>query len=276
MRRAAGVLDLLGEANVLLVDQFGTLHDGTQTYPGAIEALRSLRQAGVRIVLLSNSGKRVARNTGRLGALGIDADCYDLSMTSGELGWSVLREGRLPATRNVARALLLARDGDPLLEGTGIAPVTDAARAQLVVIAGSEGDRRSLDDYEAVLAPAARAGLPALCLNPDRKMLTPQGLAFGAGRIGELYEQLGGHVTWIGKPYGEVYEAVLQALGSPDRSRVVGVGDSVEHDIVGAGRAGCRGWLVRTGISEGLDAAGIEAECTAFGAWPEALLQSFA
>lgn len=275
MRHARHLLDLRDRADVLLVDQFGTLHDGTTAYPGAIDTLVAVRAAGVRIALLSNSGKRVSRNTLRLAGLGIEASCYDLSLTSGELGWRMLRDGALPAARGATRALLLARGGDLLLGGTGIEQVGDVARAQLVVIAGSEGDLRSMDAYEAMLEPAARLGLPAVCLNPDRLMLTPTGLHFGAGRIAETYQALGGEVTWIGKPYADVYGAVLAALGDPDPARVAGVGDSIEHDIAGAQRAGGQGWLVRTGIIQGASDAQIEAEIERFGARPDVVLPAF-
>ncbi len=269
------MLDLLDDADVLLVDQFGTLHDGTVTYPGAVEALRALRRAGVVVALLSNSGKRVDRNTERLDGLGITPDCYDLSMTSGELGWRMLRDGGIPSVRGATRALLLARGGDLLLDGTGIEQVTDVERARFVVIAGSEGDLRPMSEYEAILAPAARLGLPAVCLNPDRKMLTPTGLQFGTGRIAETYQALGGEVAWVGKPYQDVYEAVLSALGAPDRARVAGVGDSVEHDIAGAKTAGGQGWLLRTGIIYGADDEEIDAECRRFGVSPDVLLERF-
>jgi ribonucleotide monophosphatase NagD (HAD superfamily) len=74
-----------------------------------------------------------------------------------------------------------------------------ASDADLVLIAGSEGERRTLGSYAEELAPLARAGVPAMCLDPDRTMLTPRGFAFGAGQIAELYQRLGGAVTWIGQ-----------------------------------------------------------------------------
>jgi HAD superfamily hydrolase (TIGR01459 family) len=176
----------------------------------------------------------------------------------------------------VRRCLLLERDGDgSLLDGLGLRTVP-AGVADLVVIAGSEGERRPLAAYAELLAPLARDGVPALCLNPDRVMLTPLGPAFGAGRIAELYEEMGGRVTWIGKPYPAIYAAVLAALGDPLRARVAGIGDSVEHDIAGARGAGCGPWLVRTGIAAGLDDAEIAAECRRRGALPDGILDACA
>ncbi len=270
------MLDLIGRYDAFLIDQFGTLRDGAKLYPDVVPALRRLREGGARTVLLSNSGKRAAANAARLAQDGVPQDAYDLFVTSGEVAWRMLAEDRVPAARGARRCLLLERDGDgALLHGLGLRPVVDAAQAQLVVIAGSEGDRRSIADYSALLRPAARAGVPALCLNPDRTMLTPSGPAFGAGRIGELYERLGGEVTWIGKPHPAIYDYTLAALGEVELDRVAGIGDSIEHDIAGAQAAGCQGWLVLTGIVQDADEPTLRAEAERVGAEPDGLLRAF-
>jgi HAD superfamily hydrolase (TIGR01459 family) len=271
-----GIDALLPRYAAFLVDQFGTLHDGTTLYPGAAAALARMRAAGRRVVLLSNSGRRTAANARRLARLGIGPADYDLFLTSGEAGARLIAEGRIPAARGKRRCLLLEREGEgSILEGLDLTPV-DAAEAELVLIAGSEGEKRPLAWYEALLAPLARRGVPALCLNPDRTMLTPRGPAFGAGRIAELYAGLGGRVDWVGKPYPAIYEMALQALGDVAPASVAGVGDSIEHDIAGARRAGCGAWLTRTGIIAGWDDAAIAAECARWGVEPDGVVERFA
>jgi HAD superfamily hydrolase (TIGR01459 family) len=276
MRQLARATDLLPFCDAFLLDQFGTLHDGTAPYPGVADALRAMRTAGRKLAMLSNSGKRSAENAARLARLGLPAHLFDAVVTSGEVGRGLLAAGRIGAARGARRCLLLERHGDgSLLAGLNLVP-GPAAAAELVVIAGSEGERRTLDAYAAELAPLARAGIPALCLNPDRVMLTRRGLTFGAGQIAERYEGLGGSVTWIGKPYPDVYAATLAALGNPPPARVAAIGDSVEHDVAGARAAGCAAWLVRTGIVSGLEDAAIMAECRRHGATPDGILAKFA
>ncbi len=277
MRKLPGLRALVGGCDAMLVDQFGTLHDGTRAYPGAVEALARLRGAGVGTVLLSNSGKRAVPNAERLARLGIPPELYGHLLTSGEVGWRMLAERRMPELAASRTCLVLSRGSDAaLLEGTGLSEVTEADEADLVVIAGSEGERRPLAEYRTLLAPFARRGLPAICLNPDRTMLTEQGLAFGAARIAEEYAALGGHVRWIGKPHRAIYAAALELLPGIAPARVVGIGDSIEHDIAGALRAGCRAVLVRNGIAAGLDDADLAAAAAAHAASPEAVLSEFA
>jgi HAD superfamily hydrolase (TIGR01459 family) len=271
----ARLADLAARYDAFLVDQFGVLTDGVRLYPGACDALLALRAAGKLVALLSNSGRRAHLNAERLAAMGIPGDAYDLFMTSGEFAHLLLRQGGL--AKGARHCLLFARGGDvSSIEGTGLAATDDAAAADLVVIAGSDADTRPLASYGAALAPAARRGLPALCLNPDRTMLTGRGLAAGAGRIAALYEAMGGRVTWVGKPHRAIYDHVVAALGGPERSRVICLGDSVEHDIAGARAAGCAAVLVRRGIIAEATDAEILAECARVGAWPDAVLDSFA
>lgn len=276
MRRLSRALELSPLYEAFLLDQFGTLHDGGALYPNVRDALEALRASGKRLALLSNSGKRGVDNSHRLARLGLPEYLFDAIVTSGEVARELLANGRIAAARGATRCLLLERDGDgSLIEGLGLAAVP-AEKAELVLIAGSEGERRTLNSYRTELEPLARAGRPALCLNPDRIMLTPRGPAFGAGRIAAIYEELGGSVTWIGKPYPAIYAAALAALGDPQPTRVAAIGDSIEHDIAGARGAGCGAWLVATGIAAGLDDATLMAECRRHGATPDGILERFA
>lgn len=255
-----GIAGLVADHDVFLVDQFGTLHDGFRLYDGAAHALRRLREAGRRVVLLSNSGKRSEKNARRLTRMGLSPAHYDLLLTSGEVTWTMIQEGALPILRDARTCLLISRDTDSsAIEGGHLRIVADAAEADVVLIAGSEGDTRSLAYYEALFEPALRRNLPALCINPDMTMLTEAGTAFGAGRIALAYQERGGTVAWIGKPYPDIYERALRAIAPSSRARVIGIGDSPAHDIAGAHAAGCRAALVRSGLSAGLDATALMA-----------------
>lgn len=264
--------------DVFFVDQFGVLHDGTAPYPGAVEALARLHDLGRTVVLLSNSGKRAASNERRLAGLGFRPGSWDLFLSSGEVAWSIF-SGRVGDDRLApgSRCLLLARDDDrSAVDGLDIRIVADGSEADVVLISGSEGERLSLDDYRRMLEPAARRGVRAYCTNPDKIMLTSVGPRFGAGRIAEAYAEMGGPVTWIGKPFSAIYETALALVGTPAPQRVVGIGDSVEHDIAGAAGAGLASALVRSGILATMDEAALAALFAEEGAVPDYVLPAFA
>ncbi len=87
-------------------------------------------------------------------------------------------------------------------------------------------------------------------------MLTPQGLMPAPGAIAALYEELGGRVTWIGKPYPGIYHAAARVIGNP--KRILCIGDSAEHDVAGARNAGFSSLLVLQGVSAGHDPATLD------------------
>ncbi|MGF1626099.1 MAG: TIGR01459 family HAD-type hydrolase [Alphaproteobacteria bacterium] len=280
---ADGLSAIVEHYDLFLVDQFGVLHDGSAAYPGAVAALHELKAAGKTVILLSNSGRRAASNEARLAALGFDRACYDVCLCSGEVAWRQIAGGQLPVatTAQPLRCLLVNRRGDEsAVAGLPLAMVAAADDADFVLLAGSDGDIRPLDDYRALLAPAAARGLPCLCTNPDKVMVLAEGSGFGPGRIADLYAELGGPVTRIGKPFTEIYRVALEEaarLGPlPPPARTIGIGDSIEHDIAGAKRAGFAAALVRTGILSGADPATLAAAMRAHAASPDLYLARFA
>lgn len=269
--------ELVEMHDIFFVDQFGVLHDGQKPYDGAVKALSRLKKAGKTIVLLSNSGRRAKPNEERVLRLGFEPGSWDHFISSGEVAWRLIDGGKLPVPKAGGRCLLIAREGDrSAIDGLPWQTVDDSAGADLVLIAASEGDRLTLDDYRVLLAPAAAKRTPALCTNPDRIMLTAVGPRFGAGRIAELYEELGGSVMRIGKPFPEIYRAALVATGSPPPARVVCIGDSVEHDIAGAAAVGLRSALVRSGILADVPDAELPDIYAEEGAAPDYVIPTFA
>ncbi|PAP93591.1 TIGR01459 family HAD-type hydrolase [Mesorhizobium wenxiniae] len=245
-----GIGALVERYQVFLLDQFGVLHDGTNPYPGAVEALSALKRAGRTIVLVSNSGRRARPNEARLLKLGFQPGSWDQFVSSGEIAWRSFHEMAISGTlRPNTKCLLISREGDrSAIEGLPFALTGDGDDAELVLIAASEGDRYDIDHYRRLFAPAAMRQVPCFCTNPDKIMLTAVGPRFGAGQLADLYESLGGSVTRIGKPYTPIFDAALALAGNPDRSSVVCVGDSVEHDVAGGIGAGVATALVLSGI----------------------------
>jgi HAD superfamily hydrolase (TIGR01459 family) len=259
-------------------DQYGVLHDGRNPYPGAGDALAALKSRGVKIVILSNSGRTGAANAERLTTLGFEPALYDFLVTSGDVARTLVRRGAFPALLAPgARCFVISTGGDDeFASALGIVPTIHSGEAKLVIIAGSQADKVSLDDYRAILAPAARRGTPCMCVNPDKLMLTAAGIAPGAGRIAEIYQELGGDVTWIGKPFSEIYHSAANLSGVEDRRDILCVGDSLEHDIVGAHMFGAFAALVRTGLLTGVSDKELSAEIGRHGVAPDFVIENLA
>ncbi len=68
------------------------------------------------------------------------------------------------------------------------------------------------------------------------------------GAIAEAYEKAGGTVFYYGKPHRAVFDGLQRQLGLADASRILMIGDSLEHDVAGAAAAGWKTLFIAGGL----------------------------
>ncbi|MBL4646730.1 MAG: TIGR01459 family HAD-type hydrolase [Hyphomicrobiales bacterium] len=270
-------LDALAEQfDTFLIDQFGVLMKGDGPYAFAPAALQKLAALGKRIIVLSNSGKRSVHNNDRFVTNGFTRESFETVLSSGEVAFDYLKLRIGDTIQASSKVLVLSREGDlSSIEGLPLTATENPDEADLILLAGSRGDVQTLEDYRTVMQGPADRGIKCLCTNPDMTMLTPKGLRFAAGKIASLYEDMGGNVEWIGKPYPMIYDAAYRLLGQPARDTIVCIGDSPAHDILGGQRAGFKTTLVRTGIHADESDAMIAYECEKLGTVPDFIMPQF-
>lgn len=258
------VIDGLGEVAdryaLFLVDQWGVLHDGESPHEGAIEALQALRARGKKIVILSNSSKRIAVTLPRMEAMGFGPDCYDHCVTSGEEVWQALNARAEPFYAALGRrCYLFSWDGDTsMLDGLKLTGTSDIDAADFILNAGTQSGTVDLQAYEPTLQRAVARDLPMICANPDFVSVAPDGsMNICPGETARRYEEIGGTVDYRGKPHAPVYTRCL--AHEPSARPVLAIGDSLFHDIGGANAAGIDSLFVASGIHSadtGADGAG--------------------
>lgn len=236
--RISGLHEIASRFDGMLIDQFGVIHDGQKLYPGTARVLTELHALGIPVAVMTNSGKRAELNRQRLVKMGVPRDHFVDAVSSGEVAFAGL---------TARRAFLIGKDGEDY-GFDGIVFVNNPRDAEIILILGSNAPKTSLDDYRRLLTGIT---LPAVCCNPDKLMLTPEGLMPAPGAIAALYEDMGGSVTWIGKPYAQIYKAAARLIGNP--ARILCIGDSAEHDVAGGRNAGFSTLLVLQGVSAGHD-----------------------
>jgi HAD superfamily hydrolase (TIGR01459 family) len=240
VQRIEGLGEIASRFDGMLIDQFGVIHDGQKLYPGTARVLDALHARGIPVAVMTNSGKRAESNRQRLVRMGVPREHFVDAVSSGEVAFS---------TFTAKTAFLIGKDGEDY-GFEGITFVSDPRDAEIILILGSNAPATSIDDYRRMLSGLT---LPAVCCNPDRLMLTPQGLLPAPGAIAALYEEMGGQVTWIGKPYPQIYREAARLIGNP--ARILCIGDSAEHDVAGGRNAGFSTLLVLQGVSAGHDPA---------------------
>jgi HAD superfamily hydrolase (TIGR01459 family) len=275
----SGLSAIADRFDAAILDQWGVLHDGAKAPPGAIDAVNAMADAGKRLAVLSNSARLGSDAKGRLASLGYDVGIFAGVVTSGETTRDMLRDGADPffAGRG-RRVLLIARDGT-LLKNLGYEATTAPEAADFVLLGSSTAPEKSLaDDYAGLLERAARLGLPMLCANPDRVGVAATGLIEGPGLLAAFYESRGGIVRYIGKPHPEVYRRCRAMLGDSPASRILCIGDSLEHDIAGGHQTGCLTAFVQAGIhaADLREPGGLERLSAKFGVTPDFRIERLA
>jgi HAD superfamily hydrolase (TIGR01459 family) len=245
-----GVSALAPRFDGFIVDQWGVLHDGSHPYPGALDCLERLHAAGKHVVVLSNSGRREAFNVRLMQEMGFPARLFDRLVSAGEDARAAIAAKSTPFHSKLGtRCYAFTRAGErSILEGIGLSFAVSVAEADFLAAIGIDSPRRSLADYEVELCAARARGLPMICANPDIARFHDGKLVESTGVLARRYEELGGEVFYHGKPWPAIYASCLAALGHCAPGRVIAVGDSIEHDILGAARAGLPSAFIAGGI----------------------------
>lgn len=269
----SGIAPIAGRYDGLILDLWGVLHDGAHPMPGAVEALHHLREAGKRIVILSNAPRRAAPVIERIGEIGIARGLYDELLSSGEAAWRWLKQGG-PGGRRLYP--IMARRDASMLDGLDFEIATTIEAADFILNTGVESANNKVEDFEGALRAGAGRGLPMVCANPDLVVIHHGRREICAGAIAQRYEELGGSVQYFGKPHAPIYRDCFDLLGVSDRRRILAVGDSLRTDIAGANAAGIDGLLVLGGIhQEELTGGDLESVIRRQGVIPSAAVPVF-
>ena len=250
LRPIAGIRELAPDYDGFILDLWGVVHDGTAPFPGVLDCMRRLLDAGKRLVLLSNAPRRADDVVRRIAALGVPAGLYNGVMSSGEEAWLHLWRRDEPFYAALGRRCLqIGSDRDlEMRDGLDLDFVDTPERADFILNTGPAEWDDTIETYAPMLHAALDRGLPMVCANPDLVVIHGGKPALCAGALAEEYERLGGRVRWHGKPHPSVYDSCLGLLDITDRRRILAIGDSLRTDIAGAANAGIDSLLIAGGV----------------------------
>ncbi|UPY36620.1 TIGR01459 family HAD-type hydrolase [Sediminicoccus sp. KRV36] len=236
-----------------VLDLWGVVHDGRQPYPGVLDCLTELKARGKRVVFLTNAPRRGWFIQTMLDGMGIERDLYAGIMSSGEVSWLWLKERQLPWFAKLGpRAYHIGPERDLSVVEDGAAELVKRPEdAHFLLNTGPDPERKSksVEPYRDELRACFEAGLPMLCVNPDRAVMVAGDRLICAGALADIYLEWGGDVFEAGKPDAAVYGPVMDLLGMADKSRVLAIGDTPHTDLAGARNAGIDSLWALTGLT---------------------------
>ncbi|MFH5797040.1 HAD-IIA family hydrolase [Haladaptatus sp. CMAA 1911] len=232
-----------------VVDVDGTLVRGDDGLPGAGDAVRTLREAGITPLFFSNNPTRPPEHyVDRLATNGIAIDAEEVLT-------SALVTAEFLEAEHAGRDVFVVGEAylGELLESRGFRVRDDPDVADVVV---ASIDRAF--DYEALTEAfwALEDGALFVGTDPDVTIPARERLVPGSGAILNAIAGVAGrdpdHV--LGKPSADAGQAALSHLGvSPEECLVVG--DRLDTDIALGERIGATTALVRSGVTTAADLA---------------------
>lgn len=220
-----------------IIDIFGVIHDGIRPFPDTVHTLRTLKAEGKQICLLSNSPRLNNRVVQHMEDIGIPRSLYDHIVTSGEATHADLSR---PQWHGKA-CWFIGKSFINDLSNLNLRFVDGPDTADFILNSIPGTGATEVEILTRQLKTAVAKNLPMICANPDLVVNIGTEQHECAGTFAALYEQLGGPVTYHGKPHAPVYETCHALLGHPDKSRIAAIGDSLHTDIAGANRFGVKG-----------------------------------
>lgn len=246
--RLSGLRDIADGLHMVICDVWGVLHDGEKPFAGAFGALREMRARGIPVILLTNSPRPAARVHEQTLAIWRQRAVWDHVVSSGELAIRHLNDH---FSNRTFYHMGLPRDRDTVRR-IRAREVRDIAGGDVIVCTGFEAGRiNDLAAHRPLLERALARRAQFICVNPDRYVDVGHRRYMCAGLLAETYEDMGGAVHWMGKPFENAYAGCLAHLppqARPGPGGVLCIGDSLKTDIAGASGQGMRSLFIEHGL----------------------------
>ena len=218
-----GLSQVHNNYDAFFIDLWGVLHNGVKLYPEAIKVLKNLNKLNKRFVLISNAPRPSKNVKNFLLKLNMEENLIKNIFTSGEAALKSLQ-------RNIygKNFFHLGPTRDNSLFAGFEKNKRELNIADFILCTGFlEGSEDSLSYYESLLKNYTH--LKMVCTNPDLVVHRGEKQEYCAGTIAKIFNALGGHVIYFGKPYPDIYNFCIQK-----NERVLAIGDNIRTDIKGA------------------------------------------
>ncbi|MEM6729036.1 MAG: TIGR01459 family HAD-type hydrolase [Pseudomonadota bacterium] len=256
--------EVVGAYDALFVDLWGCVHNGLVPFADAVAALIAARARGMTVILVTNAPRHRASVEGQLAQIGVDPAAWDDIATSGDSARAAMFTGAVGR-----RVYFMGQDHDEAFFDP-MALIDDPVAIERVALADAEGivccgpfdPLADPDESRADLLFAKQKRLPLLCANPDIVVDRGETREWCAGKLAQMYTEMGGTSLYFGKPHPPIYDLARRRLAALGKSTdlILAIGDGIATDVKGA-------------LGEDIDSlfitGGLAAEETATGRQPD-------
>ena len=233
MKELNHLSEIFDAYDTFVIDLWGVIHDGIRLNKKAIESIVELKKNSKKIVFLSNAPRPSAKVINFLLKMKMNKQLLANVMTSGEAAMYAINQNKfgkkffhLGPPRD-ASVFEKVKDNKTNIDDCDFILCTglfDEDDPDLNKVQLHEND---LDYYKNFLIKHISKKL--VCTNPDLTVHRGNKEEYCAGYIAKIFEELGGKVTYYGKPHKEIYEMCFKP-----NEKVLAIGDNLRTDIKGA------------------------------------------
>lgn len=253
-KKTKGILELADEYDKIFLDIWGVIVI-SQNYPieKIISNVNHLLKKD-KIYFISNSVDTSFEVCKMLNNKGVQVT-EDKIVTSGDITCKILSDTRFLTNKikidkkNIN--VFCYGESKDFNSAKNITLVQDSRKADVVFINQYNKKNTTLGkNISEELKNLVKFDLHAICSNPDKYFFYDKNLVFCPGYFAKQYEQIGGNVTYIGKPYEEIFHFAFRSAGVDcEKQKLIMIGDTLHTDIAGGKNANISTGLVMTGNS---------------------------
>jgi len=229
--------EIYSQYDTFIIDLWGVMHNGIKLNGKAVNAVENLKNNKKKIIFLSNAPRPSESVVSFLKKLNMKEEYLENVMTSGEAAIASLKKKifginffHLGPARDTSLFRGLEKNKSSL------------EKCEFILCTGLfDNYEKNLDYYKNLLKPAINKKF--ICTNPDLTVHRGLQEEYCAGTLAEIFKSLGGEVVYFGKPYKEIYSAILKK----DEKNFI-IGDNLKTDIRGANNLKIDSLFISNGV----------------------------
>lgn len=226
--------DLHKNYKLILCDIWGVIHNGKDYYPKAVEFLRDFQRQGGLVFLITNAPRRSSVVREYLLNMGIDKLICENIVTSGDCSYNWICSIADKPIFHIG-----PKKDYSLFSDLDLNLADQKSCSECICTGFFDEYTETLNDYEELLNTLLDRNIKIHCANPDLYVHRGEVKLPCAGLIAQKYIQLGGDVSYFGKPFKPIYELALDEANKRQKnliskSDILAIGDGLHTDISGA------------------------------------------
>ena len=223
MKELKHLSEIYDAYDTFVIDLWGVIHNGVTLNKKAMNAIEQLDKNSKKIVFLSNAPRPSAKVVSFLMNIKMNKKYLTNVMTSGEAAMYAINNNKFGK-----KFFHLGPSRDSSIFEKVKDNKTEIDDCDFILCTGLfDENEDNMDYYKNFLLKHVSKKL--VCTNPDLIVHRGNKEEYCAGYIAKIFEELGGKVTYYGKPHKEIYQICFKP-----NEKVLAIGDNLRTDIKGA------------------------------------------